>query len=309
MDPLLLPKGWGMRRPALSEMRDRSDLLDLFTIWEGPRRRGPRRYVIGVDTSDGLGLDRSAIEVLRVGTLEEPAEQVAEYVTSSVEPGPLAYIVQAIGQWYRDEDDVEAKVAIERTHHGLSTIDTLHLHLGYQNQYVWEYYDVKDPERRFSQSLGWSTTPRSRPVLIDKLRTALVTLDPITGLPDLITHSPILHDELKDFQTDGALWEAAAARGATDDCVMSLGIANIVAWRLQAGETEPIEDRRRRRSEQTALLKQAAGESARMDWRNSPATAEDVRHGVSSEDEVPLDEQLNDMRSSDHGIDDHGFGW
>src|SRR5262245_6285294 len=110
-DPLLLPAGWGMRRPGMAELQDRASLLDLFTVWEPPRRHGPRRYVIGVDTSDALGGgDRSAIEVLRVGTLQEPAEQVAEFITESIQPGHLAYVVCAIGQWYRDEDGVEAKV-------------------------------------------------------------------------------------------------------------------------------------------------------------------------------------------------------
>lgn len=154
LEPLILPAGYGFRRPSLEEIRDRPDALDLCVIWEQPRRRGPRRYVLGVDVADGIGSDRSVIEVLRVGTIDEPAEQVAEYCTDTIEPGPFAYIVQALGQHYRDEDGVEAKVAVERTHHGLSTIDTLHLHLQYSNLYVWEYYDVKNPEQRFSQSLG-----------------------------------------------------------------------------------------------------------------------------------------------------------
>ena len=93
----------------------------------------------------------------------------------------------------------------------------MQLHLGYTHFYRWEYYDEHDPSRRFSTRIGWLTTPRTRPMLLDKLKSALTTLDPVTGQPDLLTHSPFLHDECKDFQTEGALWEAEAARGAFDD--------------------------------------------------------------------------------------------
>lgn len=296
-EPTLLDGGYGFRRPSPGEVTARGSTLDLLVVWERPRVRGDRRYVLGVDVADGLGGgDRSVIEVVRLGSLHEPAEQVAEYVTDTTAPAALAYTIAAIGQYYRDEDGVEAKVAVEYTHHGLSTIDTLQLHLGYQNQYRWEYYDAADPARRFSTVLGWHTTPSTRPMLIDKLRSALTTLDPITGQPDLITHSPLLHDELQDFQTNGALWEAAAARGAHDDAVMALAIAYMVAYRLQAGESEPLDERRRRRSEQQALLTAASSTASRPDWRNTPATADDQDHWVSGEDEEDLDQQLYDPR-------------
>lgn len=308
--PLILPAGWSFRRPSLQELRDRGNILDLFTIWEPPRRHGPRRYVVGVDTSDALdGGDLSAVEVLRVGTLQEPAEQVAQFITNSIQPGPLAYVVAAIGQYYRDEDGVEAKVAVERTHHGLSTIDTLHLHLGYTNQYTWEYYDVKDPTLRFSTVLGWSTTPRSRPPLVDKFRTAVTTYCPVTNQPDLIINSPYTLDELQDFQTEGALWEAAAARGAHDDSLIALAIAYIVSWRLQAGETEPLEDRRRRRAEQQAILEQAAKQPVKLDYRNTPFTATQVQNlgGVPTDGE--LEERIADLRAMDDTLDEMAGRW
>lgn len=284
MDSLLLPKGYGFSRVGAPELREATNLLDLLLIWEPPRRRGRRRYVIAVDVSDGLGLDRSVIEVARMGTIEEPAEEVAQYVTESVAPAPLAYIVHAIGQYYRDQDDVEALVAIECNNHGLSTQDTLQMHLGYQSFYRWEYYDSADPSARYSTKIGWWTTPRTRPMLLDKFHSALTTLDPLSGLPDYVTHSPFLHDELKDFQTQGALWEASAAQGAHDDTVMAAAIANYVCWRLQAGETEPLEERRRRRSEQTILQAAAAAEEAqRVDYRNTPTSANEADRWGSGE--------------------------
>lgn len=301
---LLLPPGYGFSAVSTQELREAGSLFDMLQVWEPPRKRGARRYVIAVDVSDGLGKDRSVIEVARMGTLEEPAEQVAEFVTDSVAPGQLASIVFAVGNWYVDADGVPAVVAIECNNHGLSVQDTMQLHLGYQSWYVWEYYDAADPSRRYSNKIGWYTTPRTRPLLLDKFHTALTAVDPITGLPDFVTHSPILHDELQDFQTSGALWEAEASRGAHDDTVIACAIANYVCWRLQAGETEPLEDRRRRRSEQQLAQLKAQEQPTKLDYRNTPMSADEMdRFGIGKRDprdhweEEDLDTQLYDPRA------------
>ncbi len=160
-DPLTLPKGYGFRPLRPGELTQRGSLLSLLSIWEAPRRRGPRRYIIGVDVADGLGQDRSVVEVIRAGTLHEPAEQVAEYVADDISPMQLAYVIQAVGEYYRDEDNVEAKVAIERNNHGLSTQDTLHLHLGYGHFYIWEYFDARDPSKRYATTSA-GRPPRAR---------------------------------------------------------------------------------------------------------------------------------------------------
>jgi hypothetical protein len=296
---LLLPAGHGFRALNARELRERDHLRDLLLVWERPRRRGDRRYVMGVDVADGLGLDRSVIEVARMGTIEEPAEQVAQYVSDQISPPGLAYIVQAIGNWYTDPDGVPACAMIECNNHGLSTQDTLQLHLGYTHFYRWEYLDADTPESRFSRKIGWYTTDRTRPIILDKFRTALCTVDPITGLRDYVTHSSMLHEELQDFQTNGALWEAEAAAGAHDDCIMAAAIAHYGCWRLQAGETEPMDDRRRRASEQQARLAAEAVRQGRVldkaDWRNTPTTADEMASYVGDEPE-DLDQQLFDPR-------------
>lgn len=309
LDPVLLPAGYGFRAVAPSELLERNSLLDLCCFWEGPRRRGRPKYVIGVDVSDGIGQDRSVIEVLRCGTIEEPAEQVAEFASDSLPPSALAPIVHALGQYYRDADGIEACVAVECNNHGLSVQDTLQLHLGYGHFYIWEFYDARDEGARFSSKIGWYTTPRTRPMLLDKFYSAVTALDPITGQPDLVTHSAALHDELKDFQTEGALWEAAAARGAHDDHIMATAIANYVAWRHRGGESEPLEDRRRRRHEQqlhnaqaNALKDQQRG--GEPDWRNIPATTNEHDLGIGStaegaDDVEDPDAALYDPRAHD----------
>lgn len=290
-DPFALPAGFGFRRLTLEELRARLDLLGSMAIWEYPRRRGPRQYVLGVDVADGLGQDRSVIDVHRLGTLEEPEEQVAQFVSDAVTPVQLAYMVDAIGRLYGDADHFEALAAIECNNHGLSTQDTLQLHLGYAHFYRWEYLDAADPKHRYSTKVGWVTSARTRPLLLDKLYTALTAVDPVTKAPDLLIHSTILLEELRDFQTEGALWEAAAARGAHDDTVMACAIAHYVAWRLQGGEQEPLSERRHRRHQEQANRAAAADAAGleRRDWRNSSATAFEARAMVDEDDQSVYD--------------------
>lgn len=279
-EPLLLEAGHGFLALAPGELRERGHLMDVLLMFEAPRKRGPRRYVIGVDVGDGLGQDRSVIEVVRVGTVEEPQEEVAQYVTDSTSPSDLANLVYAIGMAYKDADGIEALVAVETNNHGLSTQDKLQKQLGYQHQYIWEILDARNLEERHTKRIGWMTTNRTRPMILDQLYTALTTLDPITNLPDYLTHSPFLHEELKDFTKPpgGSLWEAEAARGCHDDAVMAAAIANYVAYRQQAGVTESMEERRHRRSAQLAIYADAARQEGvtRPDWRNSPATSQEI---------------------------------
>lgn len=75
VEPLLLPSGYGMRRVPLEDLRLLDSLFDCLLVWEPPRKRGLRRYVIAVDVADGIGLDRSVIEVARMGTIEEPTNR------------------------------------------------------------------------------------------------------------------------------------------------------------------------------------------------------------------------------------------
>lgn len=292
-DSFTLPQGYGFRRLTLPELKARTDLFDTLQIFEHPRKRGPRRYVLGADVSDGVGADRSSIDVHRMGTIEEPEEQVAHFVTDHLTPVQLAYHVDAIGRLYADEDGFEALAAIECNNHGLSTQDTLQLHLGYSHFYRWEYLDAADPQHRYSTKVGWMTTPRTRPLLLDKLYESLTAVDPTTGLPDLLIHSSILLAELHDFQTESTLSEAEAARGAHDDCIMSCAIAHYVAWRLQGGEQEPLDARRRRRHEETAARQASATAALQTtrDWRNTSATATEHRAMVDEDDDSLYDDR------------------
>ena len=292
-DAYPVPAGYGFRRLTPADLSALPSLkASVLAIWEYPRARGRRRYVLSVDVGDGLGQDYSVIDVIRQPTIEEPAEQVAQYVSNAVDVTQLAFICDAIGRFYPDEDGIEALVAIETNNHGLSTQDTLQLHLGYSHFYVWEYADSASPDRRYSTKIGWVTTPRTRPLLLTAFHAAITAIDPISGQPDFILNSPTTRTELRHFVTQGTIGEAEAARGQHDDAIMAGAIGYYVAWRLAGGETEPISERRRRR---TALQQQASQDLTHgaRDWRNSDATAQEADQAKEEDDEF-VDDLAND---------------
>jgi hypothetical protein len=285
-EDVLMPAGYGFRRLSKAELQALPNLRGgVLAIWEYPRKRGPRRYILAGDVGDGLGGDYSVGTVVRLGTIEEPAEEVAQFVSNELTPTQFAFTLDAIGHLYTDEDGIEACAAIECNNHGLSTQDTLQLHLGYTHFYVWEYADSASPERRFSTRIGWLTTERTRPILLDKFYEATTTLDPVTGLPDFRLNSPITRSELRHFlvpdELGATLGDARAVSGQHDDAILAGAIGYYVAYRHAGGETEPIAERRRRREALRAL--QAARSSERPDWRNTATTAEETQHALDTD--------------------------
>ncbi len=279
-----IPPGYGFQRLTPTEVAALPSLREsVLAIWEYPRPRGRRRYVMSVDVSDGLGQDCSVIDLIRLPTFDEPAEQVAQYVSKTVDTQQLAFVCDAIGRLYPDEDGVEALAAIETNGHGLATQDTLQLHLGYSHFYVWEYADAASPDRRYSTRIGWVTTTRTRPILLASFRDAITNVDPITGQPDFILNSPITRAELRHFITPGPLAEAQAARGQHDDAILAAAIGYYVAWRLAGGEAEPLSEKRHRKAarDRQAALTPSAPPNARC----QALTAEEADAGHQEDDE------------------------
>lgn len=290
MEALNLPPGYGLSIiPPSSWFEEEtptdSALFDRLLIWE-PRQHNST-YVIGVDVSDGLGLDRSVIDVLRVGDFQRPDEQVAQFVTSSIDAITLAYIVDPIGRYFSDDDGTEALLAVETNNHGIGTQGELQRHCGYSNFFIWQYEDSLDPRKRYSRRIGWVTSTRTRPYLLSRYYKALTTYDPRTGLPDYRINSPITISELRDLVTPPGmpLSHAEAAPGAYDDAIMAGAISEYVAWTVHTETSEPLNERRRRLAEEAARRGEISEKlKARRDFQNTDATAEELYYGEPEEE-------------------------
>lgn len=283
--PLELPPGIGLKVLPRKHWESTKSLMGYVSGWE-PRRRD-HRYIIGVDVADGVGKDRSVIEVMRMSTLREPAEEVAQFVSDDIDPMDFASIIDALGRFYRDGDDLEALVAIETNNHGLATQAQLNQHLGYSNLFIWQRWDRIDPRKRYTSSFGWETNRRTRPIILTEFKKAITTFDENTGQADFILNSPITIDELKDFQVpDGyPFYMAEAATGCHDDCIFAAAIACHVERTVLYGETEPLSEKRRRLAEEGARKQAlAARQNSRVDFQNSDWTADEVSSGEDQPD-------------------------
>ncbi|MCJ2564311.1 MAG: hypothetical protein LN417_09530, partial [Candidatus Thermoplasmatota archaeon] len=224
-----------------------------------------------------IGQDNSVADVVRGATLDRPFEQVAQYISDCIDPVDFAHVLDTLGRFYRDGDGFEAKMAVETNNQGIATQSELERHLGYTNFYVWQWEDSVPGSNRFTRKVGWYTSRRTRPILLTRYHKAVSTFDAVTGEPDLVINSPDTIDEMRDFQTEGQLWEAEAGPGSTDDCIMAGAIAYFTAQQEFHEGGETIAEQRRRRAwndQRRKILSERRGTS--RDYINTDATAEEM---------------------------------
>lgn len=173
-----------------------------------------KRYVIGCDTA-GTGSDRFAAQVLRADTGEQAALLWCSY------DGDI-FVKQlfALGFYYNT-----ALVAIEANFDSFPIREMERL--GYPNQYVRETFDTFT--HLPTESYGFLTTARTRPVIVSGLIAAL--RGGLSGIRDTDTL-----DEMLSFVRNESFRPEAAA-GAHDDLVMALAIAFYVRQGLSFTDT------------------------------------------------------------------------
>jgi hypothetical protein len=120
--------------------------------------------------------------------------------------------------------------------------------MGYINFYIWKRPMKTNGE--FSTEYGWWTTPSTRPLITDMLKTYI-------NKGDLIINSPKFIEEMSTFvdlpTKDGRLLHRlAAAPGYHDDRIMSMAFGLYIAHEL---DIMNIADERRRREEARQQLK------------------------------------------------------
>lgn len=287
--PLDIPSGYGLLSVPRSQWGSLDSLMNYLLIWEAPRRE--HLYVVSVDVSDGLGLDRSVVGVTRVGTVESPEEEVAQFVSDTTDPSDLAPIVESTGRLYTGSDQQPALVAVECNNHGLVVQSDLQRHWGYDNFFIWQYEDSADPTRRFSTRIGWYTTARTRPMILSRFVKKVKTVDPNTGKADFIINSPFTIEELRDFMIPpgGGVGDACAdptAESAHDDCIMADAIGLHVAQTLQYETHEPVAEQRKRRAEEAKRKGlQEKRLSTQRDWRNTDSSSDEMTAGDLEEED------------------------
>jgi len=190
-----------------------------------------QEYSTGVDGSEGLEGrgDNSSIQVVKKGSLLWQAEQVAEFVCSSMMTIELLPYTLAIGSFFskRSKEYVnQCRQTIEINFGGSGLQHNIRL-AGWSNFHRWEgaYDNLK---RRSAHKMGWETNAWSRPLLMGPVIRAIKG-----GFFKL--NSPYLIEELTNLQRDLHDNQRIEAKGSDhDDRFFSAAPAffSLHAWEL-----------------------------------------------------------------------------
>lgn len=222
------------------------DPMGKFLLWEMPEE--DETYGLGVDTSDGIGLDRSTIQVLRKGTPDRNDALVAEFASAYINAFDLWPLCLAVGTLYSPESSDrrirQARIVIECKGNGESTQLELRKR-GWGNFHPWIRYDSKRLRPQDAHKLGWFTNSWSRAMMMDML---------LKAVRDewIDVYSPYFVDEMADLERDEFRQSLAAAYGGNDDRIMAGGFVffSLHALELKSGQPLIAAQRKARQASQ-----------------------------------------------------------
>ena len=189
-------------------------------IWEHPIPG--EHYAIGADTSDGIGQDRSVLQVLKLMNPYDPngvVTQVGEYASAIVNARDLWPLALALGTYYTVADKngkvEQIRLVVECNGNG-EIVQYELIKLGWWNFHPWKFYDNKN--QRTTNKIGWFTNFRTRSMAVDTI---------VTAIRDewLVINSPWFAEEMGSFERDEFRQSLRAGHGAHDDRIMSMAFA------------------------------------------------------------------------------------
>jgi hypothetical protein len=161
-------------------------------------------YVIGADVAEGkIDGDYSVAHVL-----DSKCDVVAKWY-GHIDPDLFGYELVKLSRYYND-----AYLGVEANNHGLTTLKSVQRY-DYWNLYFAKIYDRFTDS--ITQKLGWQTTSKTKPMMIDKL--AEFVRDFHIGIKSKVTIQELLTYIIEENGSTNA------QTGCHDDCVMSLAIA------------------------------------------------------------------------------------
>jgi hypothetical protein len=185
-----------------------------YWLWDYPNYS--KAYAVVADVARGDGADYSAFHVIEIESLTQVAEYKGKIGTT--EYGNMLYAVAT--EWNN------ALLVIENANIGWAVLQVL-IDKGYENLYysykqdayidenvhLAKGYDLKAKSQKVP---GFSTTSKTRPLIISKIETYFREKSPIIKSRRLV-------DEMYVFIWNGQ--RAEAQRGYNDDLIISFGIA------------------------------------------------------------------------------------
>jgi hypothetical protein len=178
-------------------------------IWKFPEPN--KKYVIGGDVAEGIGQDFSVATIMEV----ENMETVARW-RGDIEPADFGEILDTLGRYFN-----MALIACESNNHGLTTIQRLR-DMAYPNLYRREK-NIDTRLEKFTEKLGWQTTTKTKPLMINALSEAI-------NLGKIIDHDLTFIRECMEYTVDER-GRTNAQVGSHDDTVIATAIAlQVFEW-------------------------------------------------------------------------------
>lgn len=184
-------------------------------VWR--EHEGSETYYIGADVA--IGIQNGDFSVAQI--LDSQMRLVASW-RGHIHPDKFADVLFALGHYYN-----EAQICVENNNHGLLTA----IRLGRDLAYPHTYTEVAEGQLndRDSFTIGFRTTSKTKPLIIDRLRAAFrqdeLWIKDRTTLKELLTY----------IVTENGNMEAES--GCFDDCVMALALA----CHIHVGKFTPID--------------------------------------------------------------------
>lgn len=189
-------------------------------IWEFPRENCV--YVIGADTAEGIGQDRSVLQVIRLRNQWDATDldqQVAEFASAFTNARDLWPLALCLGTYYSTPDSkgkIEQIRQVIECNGGGESVQYELQKLGWWNFHPWKSYDNKKQTRY--NKIGWFTNYRTRAMAVDTI---------VCALRDewLTVRSPWFVEEMDSFERDESRQSLRAGYGAHDDRIMSMAFS------------------------------------------------------------------------------------
>jgi len=157
-------------------------------------------YVVGVDTSEGVGQDFSVASFIDNVTKEQAA-----ILRCQERPHDFAHHIYESCALYHEKGKPWPLVGVERNNHGHAVILELDEHIRYENLY-----------RHKDGRYGWVTDRVTRPIMLDTF------VDGVENQTVTLLDRNTLQECLTFVDING---KAQAAPGKHDDCIMATAIA------------------------------------------------------------------------------------
>ena len=177
-----------------------------WDIWELPDPRFS--YSIGADPAEGVGGDKSAAVIRSTKDRNMVASLVGQ-----IPPDELAVELERAGRFYH-----MARILCEREGPGYAV--NLDLIKRYGNIYFEQVFDKTNPKTQNTKRFGWSTNPRTRPIMLTNMSEEIRTV--ACQLKDIR-----LIEECRTFVWHEAKKKAMADSGYNDDYIFAWAIAGM----------------------------------------------------------------------------------